>query len=107
MIELHVLLLEDLIILLNKVDDKYVLKYYGFQDRTPTLSPIIKMSTALVRHNAVGKCQKLFICLRNIYVFTIVICIYLDKKAMFLVNTSLAGAQIYDLVTTSSNERKT
>ncbi|XP_060844001.1 rho guanine nucleotide exchange factor 11 isoform X7 [Rhopalosiphum padi] len=83
MIELHVLLLEDLIILLNKVDDKYVLKYYGFQDRTPTLSPIIKMSTALVRHNAV------------------------DKKAMFLVNTSLAGAQIYDLVTTSSNERKT
>ncbi|XP_025425512.1 rho guanine nucleotide exchange factor 11-like isoform X3 [Sipha flava] len=83
MIELHVLLLEDLIILLNKVDDKYVLKYYGFQDRTPTLSPIIKMSTALVRHNAV------------------------DKKAMFLVNTSQAGAQIYDLVTTSSNERKT
>jgi len=54
MIELHVLLLEDLIILLNKVDDKYVLKYYGFQDRTPTLSPIIKLSTALVRHNAVG-----------------------------------------------------
>ncbi|XP_050528343.1 rho guanine nucleotide exchange factor 11-like isoform X2 [Daktulosphaira vitifoliae] len=83
MIELHVLLLEDLIILLNKVDDKYVLKYYGFQDRTPTLSPIIKMSTALVRHNAV------------------------DKKAMFLVNTSQAGAQIYDLVTTSSSERKT
>ncbi|XP_050433576.1 rho guanine nucleotide exchange factor 12-like isoform X2 [Adelges cooleyi] len=83
MIELHVLLLEDLIILLNKVDDKYVLKYYGFQDRTPTLSPIIKLSTALVRHNAV------------------------DKKAMFLVNTSQAGAQIYDLVTTSSNERKT
>jgi len=83
MIELHVLLLEDLIILLNKVDDKYVLKYYGFQDRNPTLSPIIKMSTALVRHNAV------------------------DKKAMFLVNTSQAGAQIYDLVTTSSNERKT
>lgn len=26
---------------------------------------------------------------------------------MFLVNTSQAGAQIYDLVTTSSNERKT
>lgn len=35
------------------------------------------------------------------YIFT------LDKKAMFLVNTSQAGAQIYDLVTTSSNERKT
>lgn len=61
MIELHVLLLEDLIILLNKVDDKYVLKYYGSQDRTPTLSPIIKLSTALVRHNAVGMDQKLFI----------------------------------------------
>lgn len=58
MIELHVLLLEDLIILLNKVDDKYVLKYYGFQDRTPTLSPIIKLSTALVRHNAVGMYYK-------------------------------------------------
>lgn len=55
MIELHVLLLEDLIVLLNKLDDKYILKYYGFQDRTPILSPIIKISTALVRHNAVGK----------------------------------------------------
>lgn len=69
MIELHVLLLEDLIILLNKVDDKYVLKYYGFQDRTPTLSPIIKMSTALVRHNAVGKCQKLLIFILEICIF--------------------------------------
>jgi len=42
-----------------------------------------------------------------VFIFTIVNLIYLDKKAMFLVNTSLAGAQIYDLVTTSSNERKT
>lgn len=63
MIELHVLLLEDLIVLLDKGDDKYVLKYYGFQDRN-TLSPIIKMSTALVRHNAVGECHKMSISLK-------------------------------------------
>ncbi|KAJ9582237.1 hypothetical protein L9F63_003366, partial [Diploptera punctata] len=71
LIDLHVLLLDDVIILLQKQDEKYV------------LNPIIKVSTVLVRPNAV------------------------DKKALYLVNTSHNGAQIYDLVATSSAERKT
>lgn len=50
LIDLHVLLLEDVIILLQKQDEKFVLKFYS-----TTLSPIIKVSTVLVRPNAVGK----------------------------------------------------
>jgi hypothetical protein len=56
-----VLLLDDVIILLQKQDEKYVLKFYNFNtvsgggDRSPTLSPIIKVSTVLVRDNAVGE----------------------------------------------------
>ncbi|KAL1124679.1 hypothetical protein AAG570_001303 [Ranatra chinensis] len=77
LIDLHVLLLEDVIVLLQKQDEKYVLKFYN-----PTLSPVIKVSTVLVRPNAV------------------------DKKALFLVNTSQNGAQIYDLVTPSYAEKR-
>ncbi|XP_066992612.2 rho guanine nucleotide exchange factor 12 isoform X3 [Anabrus simplex] len=84
LIDLHVLLLDDVIILLQKQDDKYCLKFYNTNagDRSPTLSPVIKVSTVLVRPNAV------------------------DKKALYLVNTSQNGAQIYDLVATTSSERK-
>lgn len=55
------LLLDDVIILLQKQDEKYVLKFYnmntasGGGERSPTLSPIIKVSTVLVRPNAVGE----------------------------------------------------
>ncbi|KAG8266997.1 Rho guanyl-nucleotide exchange factor activity protein [Homalodisca vitripennis] len=49
LIDLHVLLLEDVIILLQKQDDKYVLKFYS-----STFSPVIKVSTVIVRPNAVG-----------------------------------------------------
>ncbi|XP_054285231.1 rho guanine nucleotide exchange factor 12 [Macrosteles quadrilineatus] len=76
-IDLHVLLLEDIIILLQKQDDKYVLKYYS-----STLSPVIRVSTVIVRPNAV------------------------DKKALFLVNTAQSGAQIYDLVASSNSEKR-
>ena len=74
LIDLHVLLLEDVIILLQKQDEKYILKFYntnttgggssGNSDRSPTLSPIIKVSTVLVRPNAVGK--SLFLTIRNV-----------------------------------------
>lgn len=88
-VDLHVLLMEEIIILLQRQDDKFILKYYNVNsggassnERAPTLSPIIKVSTVLVRPNAV------------------------DKKALYLVNTSHNGAQIYDLVASSSSERK-
>ncbi|RZF41035.1 hypothetical protein LSTR_LSTR002667 [Laodelphax striatellus] len=78
-IDLHVLLLEDVIILLQKQDEKYVLKFYS---ATQFYSPVIKVSTVLVRTNAV------------------------DKTGLFLVNTSQNGAQIYDLVATSPQEKR-
>ncbi|KAJ1521308.1 hypothetical protein ONE63_002986 [Megalurothrips usitatus] len=88
-VDLHVLLMEEIIILLQRQDEKFILKYYNVNsggtssnERAPTLSPIIKVSTVLVRPNAV------------------------DKKALYLVNTSHNGAQIYDLVASSSSERK-
>lgn len=77
LIDLHVLLLEDAIILLQKQDEKFVLKFYS-----QSLSPIIKISTVLVRPNAV------------------------DKKALFLVNTSHNEAQIYDFVANSNSEKR-
>ncbi|XP_039278678.1 uncharacterized protein LOC111045203 [Nilaparvata lugens] len=78
-IDLHVLLLEDVIILLQKQDEKYVLKFYS---ATQFYSPVIKVSTVLVRTNAV------------------------DKTGLFLVNTSQNGAQIYDLVATTAQEKR-
>lgn len=53
--------MEEIIILLQRQDDKFILKFYNVNsggtssnERAPTLSPIIKVSTVLVRPNAVG-----------------------------------------------------
>lgn len=59
-IELHVLLLEELIMLLQKQDDKFVLKFHsvntsGGQDSKLMYPPVIKFSTVLVRPVATGK----------------------------------------------------
>lgn len=50
-LDIHVLLLDDAIILLQKQDEKFILKFYS----QSLLSPVIKVSTVLVRHNAVGR----------------------------------------------------
>lgn len=58
LIDIHVLLLHDVIILLQKQDEKYVLKFYNVNNPSggaPTLSPIVKVSSVLVRDNAVGE----------------------------------------------------
>ncbi|XP_071449532.1 rho guanine nucleotide exchange factor 11 isoform X2 [Hetaerina americana] len=99
MIDLHVVLLEEVVILLQKQDDKFVLRFHSVgsgavggaggggsgsssrDDSKLTHSPIIKLATVLVRPVAT------------------------DKRAFFLVNTS--GPQIYELLAVSSSERKT
>ncbi|XP_058799501.1 rho guanine nucleotide exchange factor 12 isoform X2 [Phymastichus coffea] len=78
-VDLHVVLLDDLILLLHRQDDKYALKFIN--QMNSVLSPIVRVSTVLVRQNAV------------------------DKNSLYLVNTSQNGAQIYDLVASSSEER--
>lgn len=58
LIDIHVLLLHDVIILLQKQDEKYVLKFYNVNTPSggaPALSPIVKVSSVLVRDNAVGE----------------------------------------------------
>ncbi|XP_017794853.1 PREDICTED: rho guanine nucleotide exchange factor 11 isoform X2 [Habropoda laboriosa] len=81
-VDLHVVLLDDTILLLHRQDEKYLLKFINMNQANSVLSPIVKVSTVLVRHNAV------------------------DKNSLYLVNTSQNGAQIYDLVAASPAERK-
>ncbi|XP_014614376.1 PREDICTED: uncharacterized protein LOC106792462 isoform X2 [Polistes canadensis] len=81
-VDLHVVLLDDTIFFLHRQDEKYLLKFINTSQANSVLSPIVKVSTVLVRHNAV------------------------DKNSLYLVNTSQNGAQIYDLVAASPSERK-
>eukprot|EP00090_Calanus_glacialis_P005930 TRINITY_DN14639_c0_g1_i1.p1 TRINITY_DN14639_c0_g1~~TRINITY_DN14639_c0_g1_i1.p1 ORF type:complete len:1421 (-),score=247.02 TRINITY_DN14639_c0_g1_i1:1497-5759(-) len=87
---LHVVLLEDCMMLLQKQGEKYLLKFHsssagqapGKEDsRRLFHSPIIKFSTMLVRPVA------------N------------DKRAFYLLNTTERGPQIYELLSNSATER--
>merc|ERR1719225_352554 len=89
-IDLHVLLLEDCIMLLQKQDDKYLLKFHtstfgttavGTQGHKFCHSPVIKFSAMLVRPVAT------------------------DKRAFYLLNTTQNGPQIYELVASSTADR--
>lgn len=83
-VDLHVVLLDDTIFLLNRQDDRYQLKFINTNTNqaNSVLSPIVKVSAVLVRHNAT------------------------DKNSLYLVNTSEYGAQIYELVAATAAERK-
>ncbi|XP_011700224.1 PREDICTED: rho guanine nucleotide exchange factor 1-like isoform X2 [Wasmannia auropunctata] len=83
-VDLHVVLLDDTILFLHRQDDKYLLKFINTTNQAgnSVLSPIVKLSTVLVRHNAA------------------------EKDSLYLVNTSENGAQMYNLVAPSSAERK-
>ncbi|XP_060520310.1 rho guanine nucleotide exchange factor 11 isoform X2 [Cylas formicarius] len=84
-VPVHILLLEEMVVVLHRENDKFLLKF--FQSGSPAqplpLSPIIKMNTLLVRNNAVC------------------------KNALFLVNTSTNNSQMYDLVTEDETKRET
>jgi hypothetical protein len=60
-VDLHVVLLEEYILLLQKQDDKYVLKFHSInylnskEESKCTHSPIIKIATVLVRPVATGE----------------------------------------------------
>lgn len=62
--DLYTLLLEDILVLLQKQDDKLVLKCHSkilasTADSKHTFSPIIKLNTVLVRQVATGQCSPL------------------------------------------------
>ncbi|XP_067940258.1 rho guanine nucleotide exchange factor 11-like isoform X4 [Watersipora subatra] len=88
-IDLHVILLEEMLVLLQVQDDgRLVLKCQSpiaTQSRDDSKfghSPIITLNSMLVRQVAT------------------------DKKAIFIINTSQLGPQIYDLVANSEQEKK-
>ncbi|KAM4664680.1 rho guanine nucleotide exchange factor 11 isoform 2-T2 [Discoglossus pictus] len=87
-IDLHVLLLEDLLVLLQRQDEKLVLKCHSktttvSTDTKQTFSPVIKLNSVLVRSVAT------------------------DKRALFIICTSELGPQIYELVALTSSEKNT
>ncbi|KAL2085937.1 hypothetical protein ACEWY4_019257 [Coilia grayii] len=87
-IELYTLLLEDILVLLQKQDERLVLKCHsknlaGTADTKHIFSPVIKLSTVMVRSVAT------------------------DNKSFFVLSMSDNGAQIYELMAqTVSDQRK-
>ncbi|KPP73102.1 rho guanine nucleotide exchange factor 1-like, partial [Scleropages formosus] len=86
-IEVQCLLLSDLLVLLQRQDDKMLLKcqsknHSGVPEGKQMLSPIIKLSSAFLREVAT------------------------DPKAFYVIFTWDSGAQIYELVANSAADRK-
>ncbi|XP_028838439.1 rho guanine nucleotide exchange factor 12 isoform X2 [Denticeps clupeoides] len=87
-IELYTLLLEDILVLLQRQDERLVLKCHsknlaGTADTKHIFSPIIKLSTVLVRSVAT------------------------DNKSFFVLSMSDNGAQIYELMAQTVSEQRT
>ncbi|XP_029957008.1 rho guanine nucleotide exchange factor 12-like isoform X2 [Salarias fasciatus] len=88
MIELYTLLLEDIMVLLQKQDERLVLKFHGKNlasatDAKHIFSPIIKLGSVLVRPVAT------------------------DNKSFFVLSMSENGAQIYELTAQTVSDQRT
>ncbi|XP_023569430.1 rho guanine nucleotide exchange factor 11 isoform X3 [Octodon degus] len=88
-LDLHVLLLEDLLVLLQRQDERLLLKCHskttmGSMDSKQTFSPVLKLNAVLIRSVAT------------------------DKRAFFIICTSKLGPpQIYELVALTSSDKNT
>ncbi|XP_071388987.1 rho guanine nucleotide exchange factor 12-like [Centroberyx affinis] len=87
-IELYTILLEDILVLLQKQDERLVLKCHsknlaGTADTKHIFSPIIKLNTVLVRSVAT------------------------DNKSFFVLSMSDNGAQIYELMAQTVSDQRT
>ncbi|XP_044077360.1 rho guanine nucleotide exchange factor 12-like isoform X2 [Siniperca chuatsi] len=87
-IELYTILLEDILVLLQKQDERLVLKLHGKNlasaaDTKHIFSPIIKLNTVLVRPVAT------------------------DNKSFFVLSMSENGAQIYELMAQTVSDQRT
>ncbi|XP_073335280.1 rho guanine nucleotide exchange factor 12 isoform X2 [Pagrus major] len=87
-IELYTILLEDILVLLQKQDERLVLKFHGknvasVADSKHTFSPVIKLNTVLVRPVAT------------------------DNKSFFVLSMSENGAQIYELTAQTISDQRT
>ncbi|XP_070773277.1 rho guanine nucleotide exchange factor 12-like [Enoplosus armatus] len=87
-IELYTILLEDILVLLQKQDERLILKFHGKNlasaaDSKHIFSPIIKLNTVLVRPVAT------------------------DNKSFFVLSMSENGAQIYELMAQTVSDQRT
>ncbi|XP_069004151.1 rho guanine nucleotide exchange factor 12 isoform X2 [Embiotoca jacksoni] len=87
-IELYTLLLEDILVLLQKQDERLILKCHsknlaGTADTKQNFSPIIKLNTVLVRSVAT------------------------DNKSFFVLSMSDNGPQIYELMAPTVSDQRT
>ncbi|MEQ2249321.1 hypothetical protein ILYODFUR_028046, partial [Ilyodon furcidens] len=87
-VELYTLLLEDIMVLLQKQDERLVLKFHGknltsVPDAKQMFSPVIKLSTVLVRPVAT------------------------ENKAFFVLSMSENGVQMYELMAQTVSDRRT
>lgn len=87
-IDLYTLLLEDIMVLLQKQDERLVLKFHGknltsVPDVKHVFSPVIKLSTVLVRPVAT------------------------ENKAFFVLSMSENGVQMYELMAQTVSDRRT
>ncbi|KAJ3591004.1 hypothetical protein NHX12_008951, partial [Muraenolepis orangiensis] len=87
-IELYTLLLEDILVLLQKQDERLILKCHsknlaGSADTKHIFSPIIRLNTVLVRSVAT------------------------DNKSFFVLSMSDNGAQIYELTAPTVSDQRT
>ncbi|XP_075046770.1 rho guanine nucleotide exchange factor 12 isoform X2 [Mixophyes fleayi] len=85
-IDLYTLLLEDILVLLQRQDEKLILRCHSkilatTSDSKHIFSPVIKLNTVLVRQVAT------------------------DNKALFVISMSDNGAQIYELVANTVSEK--
>ncbi|KAM8897291.1 rho guanine nucleotide exchange factor 12 isoform 2-T2 [Spinachia spinachia] len=86
-IELYTILLEDILVLLQKQDERLVLKFHGKNPAVSTdtkhiFSPVIKLNTVLVRPVAT------------------------DNKSFFVLSMSDNGAQIYELMAQTVSDQR-
>ncbi|XP_020285964.1 rho guanine nucleotide exchange factor 11 isoform X2 [Pseudomyrmex gracilis] len=81
-VDLHVVLLDDIIFLLHRQDEKYMLKFMNQanQSGNSVLSPILRLTNVLVRINAA------------------------EKDSLYLVNTAEHGAQMYNLIAPTAQD---
>ncbi|MEQ2284254.1 hypothetical protein AMECASPLE_019716, partial [Ameca splendens] len=87
-VELYTLLLEDIMVLLQKQDERLVLKFHGknltsVPDAKQMFSPVIKLNTVLVRPVAT------------------------ENKAFFVLSMSENGVQMYELMAQTVSDRRT
>ncbi|KFM79191.1 Rho guanine nucleotide exchange factor 11, partial [Stegodyphus mimosarum] len=86
-VEMHVVLMEDILILFQKQDEKYILKFHntnltsGREDTKIMHSPILRVHNLLIRNNAT------------------------DKRSIFLISSSEMHA-MYEFVAATASEKK-